>query len=84
MKNKDIRKIQFGGWSKRPFSEIRKKVEIMVEQEDQERNRRSLKRKKKCKFNKGEHKFVMVKESKFLEYHWIHYKCELCGKMKFS
>jgi hypothetical protein len=30
MKNKDVRKIQFGGWNKRRYKEIRRKILKMV------------------------------------------------------
>lgn len=44
--------------------------------------KQSLKRKKVCKFTKGEHQFILMseKECVFLKGVWKEYKCELCGK----
>lgn len=46
---------------------------------------KSLKRKKVCKFTKGEHKFIVTKvyEPKYLDSKtFTIYNCELCGKKK--
>lgn len=47
---------------------------------------KSLKRKKFCKFTKGEHKFTLFKEYPKImkEGSWKEYRCELCGKLKFE
>lgn len=86
MNNKEIKKIQFGGWNKKPFKEIRKKIEIMsMEEELPDINRISKKKKKVCKFTKGEHQFIKTKELNFgTQFHWCWYECELCGKIKLT
>ena len=84
MKNKDIRKIQFGGWSKRPFSEIRRKVSLF--EEDTERPRRR-KKKKGCKFNRTGHIFEITKiypaiynNSRIFNV----ISCKFCGKKNYK
>lgn len=87
MKNKDIRKIQFGGWSKRPFREIRNKVsvmekdEFMSELEDRPEPYRTHKRKKTCKYNKGEHVF-QKHEPDFESRVYCKEICINCGKQR--
>ena len=33
MKNKEIKKVQFGGWTKRSFKEIRRNIKRRIEKE---------------------------------------------------
>lgn len=77
MKNAEIKKVQFGGWGKRPYSEIRKKIEVMSLEEREPRF--SLKKKKKCKFNKGVHVWEKH-EHDFLRRIYCKYVCVNCGK----
>ncbi len=47
---------------------------------------KSLKRKKFCKFTKGEHKYVLTRElvSSIFNKTWRTYTCELCGKSTYD
>ena len=84
MKNKEIKKIQFGGWNKRPFSEIRKKIEVMMLEDELPERHRRRRRSKKCKFNKGVHIYEKQKEHDFLRRIYCNYICKNCGKQKFE
>lgn len=79
MKNKEVKKIQFGGWSKRPYREIRKKIELMSMVEEERPRRR--KKKKVCKFNKGVHVFIKH-EHDFLRRIYCRFICKNCGKQE--
>lgn len=49
--------------------------------------KKSLKRKKVCKFTKGEHKFIITKvyEPRYIDSKTLTiYNCELCGKKKWE
>ena len=76
MKNKEVRKIQFAGWTKRNFKEIRNKLDDL----EIERPRRH-KKKNKCK-----HDFILVKHfiSSFDYCEFKKFKCEKCGKHKYG
>lgn len=52
--------------------------------EREDRPYRSLKRKKKCKFNNGVHVFEKVKEHDFLKRIYCEYVCKNCGKQKWE
>ncbi len=82
MKHKEEKKIQFGGWSKRPYKEVRKKLLGLEFKEEKPVG--SLKRKKKCKFSKIGHKFRLAKESKIWKCIYKQYVCDLCGKHEFK
>jgi len=83
MKNNEIKKIQFGGWNKRPFSEIRKKIDVMILEEELPERLRRRKKKKVCKFNKGVHIFKKH-EKDFLSRIYCQEICVNCGKQKWS
>lgn len=84
MKNKEIKKIQFGGWNKKDFSQIRNKVNSF--DTDNERVRRH-KKKKGCKFNTTGHIFKIDKiySAKYFDSKIFNIlSCKFCGKKDYK
>jgi hypothetical protein len=78
MKSKEIKKIQFGGWSKRPFSEIRKAVQKF---DDDGENERFHHPKKKVKCRSKAHEWVeQVKPLSIPGKTYTILICKKCGK----
>lgn len=80
------RKIQFGGWSKRGWKDIRTQVkkELVEEKERPTKKRRN---KKFCKSLKGPHNMVEIRRTErdwFGKEFWISSECSACGRKEFK
>lgn len=85
------KKIQFGGWDKKPWREIRNQVSKFWKDEDDNRHLKVPSSKRHpCKRNRGNHSFVILKETPpSSDSFWsriykgqTHYdlRCTACGK----
>ena len=80
------RKIQFGGWSKRGWKEIRNQVnrELVEERVRPVKKRRN---KKFCKPLKGPHNMVEISRNEYAWFGksvWIRLECSACGRKDFK
>lgn len=78
------RKIQFGGWSKRSYSDVRTRLKNIVEEE--ERPVKKRRNKKFCKPLKGPHDMVEIRRTErdwFGKEYWISSECSACGRKDF-
>ncbi len=83
MKNKEIKKIQQSGWTKRAFKDIRSKVNLF-DDEGEKKQPRTLKKKKKVKCRSKAHVYIEIhKQLGVRGLDWIIYKCEKCGYIRF-
>lgn len=82
MKNKDLRKIQFGGWGKRSYKEIRNKVNNFDMDEDEVGSFKSRKKKSNknlCAKTKRQHNFGIVNYEFMPGKFYKRVICEACG-----
>lgn len=81
------KKILFGGYDKKDYKFMRKRINDFLEHEDEEHPyRKTHKKAKYCKYNKGEHEFELVSSEfySFLGIDWKTYTCKHCGKRKYN
>jgi len=82
-----IKKIQFNGYTKRPYREVRNEVARVFESEDRDAYVK-LKSTNKCAHNKVPHHYVVEEVRSYklggVQHMYTKKKCGGCGKIKIS